>query len=179
MAARDRILEADGPMTEEGSSGTVVAAGEHEHLRLDLLLPDTLPSHIALEAAERERARRLLEDILSALRLSDRHRAATTLKQLLSELADIENTPVTVVETGTPAKADHVDDFDTYFRVSRITAAQPGLSLVRGLLQTSSAVMELFARSNALKPERVEQQVDGFCVYARLLARAFDLEEPS
>jgi hypothetical protein len=112
-----------------------------------------------------------------ALQSPDRAAGLRQLDELLRGLKGMESQPAPIGETSTPVNAAQVDDFDSYFRVNRITSNDPALSLVRGLLQTARAVMSLFCRADHLSPRHVEQQIAGFIGYTHLLARTFDLGE--
>lgn len=146
---------------------------------LDLLPPGDLPTAHALSAAERAALRGVLVDLLHALQLPDRRASLRRLEALLGGLPDTAGRPARIGDTGIPVNAAQVDDFDSYFRVNRITPGQPALGLVRGLLQTARAVMSLFCRAEHLPQNRVQQQIAGFIGYTHLLARTFDLGELS
>ena len=185
MTENDSTVKADGrlPPGESGigSLPSGAPAGEDaqpgEEAKLDLLLPKDLPIEHPLNAAERLAMRHLLMRVLHALQLPDRAASLRQLDELLRNLKETEDQPARVTETSTPVNAAQVDDFDSYFRVDRITSNDPALSLVRGLLQTSRAVMALFCRADHLSPRHVEQQIAGFVAYTHLLARTFELGE--
>lgn len=145
--------------------------------RLDLLLPDALPTHLVPDPADRALLHRTLCGIVQALQHHDRHEGLHMLRAALSQI-DVPGTmPVAVGPTGTPAKAAQVNDFDGYFRVNRIVSPDPALSLVRGLLQTATAVFDLFCRAKDLPAVEMERQTAGFIAYTHLLGRIFDRME--
>jgi hypothetical protein len=171
---------ADDAAEIEPASPPGMAEGDGAELRLSLLLPDTLPIEQSVSEAERIVLRGALADLLHALRLTDRAASLAQLDSLLLRLADEPGgDPARIGETGIPADAAHIDDFDSYFRVVRIASPQPALALVRGLAQTALAVMALFARAPHLPEARVQQQIDGFVTYTHVLARTFGLGELS
>lgn len=183
MTADDMPLKSHDP----GEAGEIepsdlpdfVSAALAEDAGLDLLLPHDLPTDVTLDPAERAALRGMLMEFLEAVHLPDRTVGVTRIEALLAGLKAPRTHPVTVEETGTPAPAFAVTDFDGYFRVNRIASDEPALSLVRGLLQTARANLSLFSRSDHFPPERVAQQIAGFTAYAHLLARSFDLGELS
>lgn len=178
LQPQDRILADDAAEIERASPP--VADSAEDEVRLGLLLPDMLPIEQGVSEAERVVLRGLLVDLLHALRLPDRAASLARLDALLLRLADEPGgEPAGIGETGIPADAALVADFDSYFRVSRITSPRPALALVHGLVQTARAVMSLFARARHLPEARVEQQIAGFVTYAHLLARTYDLGELS
>lgn len=146
---------------------------------LDLLPPHDLRIEHALTAAERAALADVLAGFLRALRHPDRASGLRDIEALLAGFQGEQGRPARVEDTGTPASAAQVDDFDAYFRVHRIASDAPAHALVRGLLQTARANMSLFHRAEHLPPHRVAQQIEGFAEYAGLLARAFDLGELS
>ena len=157
-----------------------LADNDGDEVRLGLLLPDTLPIEQSVSEAERVVLRGLLVDLLYALHLPDRAASLARLDALLLRVADQpRGEPARIGETGIPADTALVDDFDSYFRVDRITSPQPALALVRGLVQTAHSVTSLFARATHLPEARVEQQIAGFVTYTHVLARTFDLGELS
>ncbi|WGF87878.1 hypothetical protein [Marinivivus vitaminiproducens] len=149
--------------------------GREAEPRLELLLPDMLPSHLVPTPAERDRLEGVLTGLVKALQHPDRAVGLRRIEELLARVTVVDVRPARMADTGIPAKLEQVDDFDTYFRVDRIDSAQPASSLVRGLLQTSHAVMSLFCRSDQLPSERAEQQIAGFVSYANLLGKTFGL----
>ena len=157
-----------------------LAAGDIDHARLGLPLPDMLPVEVRLGEAERAVLREALTALLRALELSDHAESLKQLDALFARLGEGScEEPARIGETGIPAGAAQVDDFDSYFRVSRIASPQPALVLVRGLVQTARAVTSLFARAPDLPEARMRQQIAGFITYAHVLARTFDLGELS
>ncbi|ODN72173.1 hypothetical protein [Methylobrevis pamukkalensis] len=165
-AALPRERPGDTPSDDEGA-------------RLQLLLPDTLPVTLDLAAADRLAMREALAELLAALALADRTAGLARIERLLSRVEDGGLRPATVTQTGTPADAAKVDDFDAYFRVDRVATDRPAFALLRGLLQTARAVIGLFGRTSDLPPQRMDQQVAGFVAWSRLLARSCDLGELS
>lgn len=145
--------------------------------RLDLLFPDALPTDLVPSPADRAVLHRMLCGILQALHHHDRRESLHMLGALLSQIDDPGSMTVTVGPTGTPAKTAQVNDFDSYFRVNRIVSADPALSLVRGLLQTATAVVDLFCCTTNLPAAEVERQMAGFVAYTHLLGRIFDRME--
>lgn len=156
-----------------------VATALAEDARLDLLLPQGLPIEHALSRAERAELGAVLAAFLQALQVADRAVCLSRIEALLAASRDVHGRAARVEETGIPANAAQVEDFDRYFRVNRITSDEPALALVRGLLQTARANMSLFCRAEHLPKARVEQQISGFIEYTHLLARTFDLGELS
>lgn len=157
------------------SSSTVVHSVEaEEDYFLDLMLPGDLPADLVLDTDHREILHTVLSDLLQALQL-DRPASLRRLEELLRNLEDAGTTPALIEETSIPVKPAQVSDFDRYFRVNRITAAEPALALVRSLLQTARAVMSLFCRSRDLSEARITQQIQGFISHTHLLARTFNL----
>jgi hypothetical protein len=154
-------------------------AATTDDARLRLLLPDALPIEQSLGETERAMLRGALVSMLRALELSDRSASLRQLDALLARLVDEDGDPARIEETGIPADAAHVHDFDSYFRVERISSPQQAQALVRGLAQTARAAMSLFARAPHLPEARVQQQIAGFATYTHLLARTFDLGELS
>ncbi len=145
--------------------------------RLELLFPDALPTNLVPNPADRAVLHGMLCDILQALHHHDRRESLRMLGALLWQIDDPGSMPMAVGPTGTPAKTAQVNDFDSYFRVNRIVSADPALSLVRGLLQTATAVVDLFCRATDLPAAEVERQMAGFVAYTHLLGRIFDRME--
>ena len=134
---------------------------------LDLMLPNDLPADLAPGPQEAGQIAQTLSSFLAALDQPDR---AARCRELLASLGDGSGTTAQIVATAIPAKTDEVEEFDNYFNVRRVTADTPALSLLRGLLQTSSAVLSL-AERGTLSPSLVERQVHGFATYGRILGR--------
>jgi hypothetical protein len=174
----DRAFAEDAARIEPASLPDFAAA--EDDARLSLLLPGALPIERSLGADERAVLRGALVSLLRALEHPDRAASLPQLEALLARLPETPGgDPARISETGIPAEASHVDDFDSYFRVERIASPQPALALVRGLAQTACAVMSLFARAPHLPEARVQQQIAGFVTYTHVLARTFDLGELS
>lgn len=150
---------------------------EQETDRLDLLVPDALPTHFVPNPADRAVLQHTLCGIVKALQHHDRREGLHMLGALLSQIDVPGSMPAAVGQTGTPAKTAQVNDFDRYFRVNRIVSPDPALTLVRGLLQTATAVFDLFCRAKDLPAAEIERQTAGFLAYAHLLGRIFDRME--
>lgn len=146
-----------------------------EDVWLDLLLPDALPAEVVLDEVESRRLHALLSDLLHALEL-DLPFSIKKLEALLSDLAKLDGVPVEIKTTGLPLTPFQASDYDRYFRVNRLSTANPATAMVRSLLQTVHAVSQLFHRSKDLPEIHVQRQVAGFASQIHLLARAFGLE---
>lgn len=146
---------------------------------LDLLLPDSLPAELPLTAEDRSEMRNLLMNLLNALQTANHDDSLRRIDELLHNLRNADTQSASVEDTSIPAKAEQVEDFDRYFRINRIHSNKPALSLVRGLLQTSHAVMSLLNQADHLSQRQVQDQIAGFIAYTHLLARTFELGELS
>ncbi|MBK4215978.1 hypothetical protein JJJ17_08585 [Paracoccus caeni] len=141
---------------------------------LDLMLPAELPADLVTNPAEAALIARTLDGFLDALDLPERRGARC--QALLASLGHAGSGGVAGVgQTDIPAKTAEVEDFDRYFNVRRVATDSPALTLLRGLLQTATAVLSL-AERGSLPPAKVARQVQGFASYARLLERLCNLD---
>lgn len=142
---------------------------------LDLLLPDKLPAETILTETERSRMHALLRTLLEALEL-DHAASVKKLEDLLVELGKPDGLPAAVDTTGLPLTAFQASDYDRYFRVNRLTTAEPAVAMARSLIQTVHAVTELFDRGKDLPAIHIRRQIEGFVSHTHLLARTFGVE---
>ncbi len=142
---------------------------------LDLPLPDMLHAETPLSDVEKRRMHGVLSGLLEALALN--HPANIgRLDALLVDLGKAAGERPEIDTTGLPITSFQAADYDRYFRVNRQSADEPAVAMVRSLVQTVRAIMQLFARSNDLPAIHVDRQVEGFESHTHLLARSFGLE---
>lgn len=143
---------------------------------LDLLLPGQLPAEISPTPQEAALIAVVLPAFLRALEQPQTR--AARCRALLAALGDGGAAPAQTGKVTIPAKPAEIEDFDRYFDVRRVASESPALPLLRGLLQTASAVFTLSDRA-ALPPSQIERQRSGFAAHARLLARICNLDAPA
>lgn len=143
---------------------------------LELLLPGELPVSVTLDPAQHQQADRALQAFRRALASEEHNDSLQQLEDLLQTLEEIPTSAAHIDKTWTPLSSDEVKDYDHYFALSRVNSSQPFLSLIKGLVLSTTAFMQLVVRMDKLPLHRVEQQLKGFHTYAELLARTAGIQ---
>ncbi|MEP2639442.1 hypothetical protein [Roseobacter sp.] len=141
-----------------------------------LPLPGDLPAELTLSPEGRAQMTRSLDAFHAALHITDPHDRAHAVTALHRALPPVQTQTAHVDDTKIPAKPHEVVDFDRCFNVARVASNAPAQLLLRGLLHTAAAILDLAAQAPDLPPDRVAQQTDGFAAYADLLARICQLD---
>lgn len=165
----------DQPLREAVALSDGKPSSQETNAWLDLLLPDQLPAETSLTTAERNRMHSVLRTLLEALEL-DHAASVRKLEDLLVELGKPDGLPAAVDTTGLPLTAFQASDYDRYFRVNRLTTAEPAVAMARSLIQTVHAVTGLFDRGKDLPTIHIRRQIEGFVSHTHLLARTFGVE---
>lgn len=164
------------------SKTTLTEVKAHERMEepveygwLDLPLPDVLPAEMLLDEVDKRRMHGALSGLLEALAL-DHPANIERLDALLADLGEAGGERPEIDTTGLPITPFQATDYDRYFRVNRQSADEPAVAMVRSLVQTVRAILQLFARSRDLPEIHMSHQMKGFESHTHLLARTFGLE---
>ncbi|NJR62581.1 MAG: hypothetical protein HC769_29540 [Cyanobacteria bacterium CRU_2_1] len=150
--------------------------------RLELLVPWDLPIEQPLNAVDRVRVGRALQQLLQALQQPTLQTALEQVEQAIAELGRVETELAQVHFTKTPLKQPQIEDFDDYFEAVHVQSADPAGCIVRSILVAYQRLLELWQEDDRddlierkFDPTQMEQQKQGLMSYAYLLARVFDL----
>lgn len=158
---------------------------------LRLLLPWDLSYSIKATASEKKMAAKslvLLDNIIVICRenITKKQRITNstyknTCLELYDELAILDQcincSIAKLSETKTSLSTNEVKEYDDYFKISHIESNKPFLSLVFSLLQAVLSFLNLCHKAEQqLSYNIIEQQLNGFDVYRKLLIRTGDIE---
>ncbi|MEM9174220.1 MAG: hypothetical protein AAGC67_03225 [Myxococcota bacterium] len=141
---------------------------------LDLVVPWHLPSDLDLGEREREAVAATLAELDAEL-AAECPRAAALVK-LLERFPTPRVQEHTILETKSNLESEEVRAYDRFFEVRHVDTPSPAFSLVRSLLTTCHAFLELRETGADFDPRHVALQTEGFREHARVLARICGLE---
>ena len=145
-----------------------------ETQKLNLLVPDELPTQNELSEANKEKVFLSLTLALESLDSDCQEQAISQVNQALMILGTADILPNDIIIEGTRKHREALD-YDNYFNVNHVKSKEPEIFLVSSILIAYQRFLVLGHNSNKFNADNIEIMRQGFKTYCQLLSRVFNL----